>query len=182
MPEIKTVIITPYVTRDYLVEKGYGDDALADGQILESPKINNILYIPNFDSPDFYDEIDKLILENPNILVAGQTSVGERMTKKFVKNVKGIVAIRYSYFHGISKDDPLYSETGGYTGTPMSVTGYALSCSKNIEQLRSLLSDEDILYAIYQKNREDLRKAVIEFNKKFKNPITFTEYFEKLFL
>lgn len=107
------------------------------------------------------------LAQAPILAIAGSTRGGEDE----VRGLKGtgIIVARYSIFYGRPSE---------YTGSSPEEAGYSLDFPKNINTVRSMLRNGDVLEALRSRNKEGIEKALEIFNECYNAPIRTTPYLE----
>ena len=172
-------ILTPYLTENLVgasdiekqIEKyGYNPRNLSGVKTFGTEKGNRVL----IRSPEYMDGSCRRDSVNPKrfrdltLVIAGSTEPGEQE----VRNMKcsGLIVARYSIFYG---------KNSNYTGNSPQAGGYSLDIPKNVKSVMSLLSSDETLEALAERDEFRIRGALGELNLRLEQPILATTYLSK---
>jgi hypothetical protein len=136
---------------------GYDPQNFHDKRFLETDR-----YRVRLDKPN--DHASK----GPNeclLAIAGSTEHNENTIADLMGS--GLIVGRYSTF---------YRGPSMYSGNYPEEGGYALDIPKDVDTVRSLLTDEVVLDALVQRNQDQIRVAINELNKDLPRPVCVTPY------
>jgi hypothetical protein len=168
--DVYVALITPYL-RDNLSDRGESEEYI-------KMQIEKYGYNPNnFNGQRFLKTENKLVFfetpdnhiisdpRNADLLFIGCAgdSVG------LVNSAKpfGTVVARYSIFYGGKND---------YTGELPENEGYSIDMPKDVDTVRCMLSNDNVLEALIARNENQLRTALDKLNSSLDRPILATPY------
>ncbi len=184
MREITVAILTPYLTDNlqslvdrspskkwlaYQVGKaGYNPNNLSELESIRTSR--NIVRLlktqANEDNATLRATLHNLIEQARNgFSISGSTESFEDLIRSH-KGTGALVA-RYSIFYG---------RESGYTGRSAAESGYSFDIPKNPEIVKAMLTHDDLLEAIQERNMSSLKKALKAFNCSIPTPVLATSY------
>ncbi len=184
-PIIKVAILTPYLYDDFADTFNLiNQDSPLMKQVTEArlqEEIERCGYEPNNLHGNDYVESEKyhITIETPKnsqrirergphhcqFTIAGSTTDYEKLIKSFKGS--GSIIARYSMFYG---------NASGYTNTTPQETGYALDIPKKVSHAKYLLTCDEFLEAILERDEQKIRWSISKLNQKLAEPILITEY------
>jgi len=141
----------------------------------ENLRDTSVLTTPNFEvrlvksKEDCDREISAGFSMPPHLAIVGSTSEKEALTEKLTNIMPGLIIARYSVFYG---------GPSKYTGTIPQYTGYSLDIPKQVETVRTLLTNEGFLNALLTRDIYQMREAISAINKGLEEPILETPRLE----